>query len=519
LPSSASTVLFRLAFASLLAYCAIGTCASIDASVRLIPNRWDNTYTESPTLYAATRATSTGALYHSLFRPPYEVQPYGPLFYLLHAGISAISRNDVDSTTRRGRVLAFGCYLLCGWLIYRISRRLDFARPSSAAAALLFLGQPALFGWNVSVRPDMLCSFLMLSCLAAAIPVGDAPLRAWIGSGALAGLACSIKQPGAAAPLAVVLALVRENKRREAGIFALCAAIPIALFYGAAWMREPFFVEQVTTAGKGPWSIANAALFVFRKLTDVTYLIPLAIGGLGIEAALRSNLRTRMVAYFALASAGTGLLTMPQLGANMNYFFPALASCGLLVPFVVQRVRDRIRSPGLIAAIMAVLICAIPNELQPWRYDPPRFVRAPDEAYAPLRSLRVLSDTPFVSLRARDPELLDPYFLHAMERTDHWSSSAVVEDVQRETYDLIVIACDREFICRYRGVAFFSLEVVQAINAHYAVLCADSGALVLEPRSRPPAVTPETLDPILGEPCSADLRGSVPNLVFPESAS
>ena len=516
--ATASNALPRLAYLALLAYCALGSLALIHASARLLPNRWENTYTESPTVYVGAHAASSRHLYHSLSRPPYTVQPYGPLFYGLSAAVAAISGHDIDATARRGRLLVFSCYLLCGLVLFGTARRLGFSRPLSAIAGLLFCGQPALMGWNASVRPDMTSLLLMLASVGCAVRADDPPLRTWAGSGALTGLSFLIKPPGAAAGAAVFLALLRSGRRREASAFTLGAAAPVAIVLGWLWLREPFFAEQVTSPGKVPWSVADAVDFVIGRLGDITFGIPLAIGALGIAAALGANLQARIVAYFAIATAAMGLLTIPQLGGDENYFFPALAGCSLLAPFAVQWVQRRTSSPIVMASIIGVLVCAIPQVIDARRHSRSRHVYAPDDAYAPLRSLRILSDTPFIALRGRDPELLDPYSMHAMELAGSWNAAPIRENVERGDYDLIVLACGREFVCGYRGVAFFSREIVQSMNQNYEVLCADSRALVLTPRSREPAVSAAMLDPILGQPCATDQRGNAPNLVFPAAS-
>lgn len=511
--STTVRVLLRLAFVCLLAYYALGALALIRASVSMIGNRWENTYTESPTVYVATHAESSGRIYHSFSSPPYAPQPYGPLFYLLGAGIAKLSGQDIDLTFRHGRILSFSSYLLSGLVVLWITRRLGFSWLLSALAALMFWGQPVFIGWNVAVRPDMVCLLLMLLCLASALRAGDAPV--WVlGSGVLAALAFLIKQTGASAPAAVGFVLLLERNWRGASLFALSAALPVFLVLGALLLHEPFFLEQFTSATKGPWSIPDAARFLFYRLFDITILIPIAVGAFGIAAALRANMRTRMVAYFAISSGAMALLTIPQRGGDTNYFFPTLAACALLAPFAVGVVAERIRTTAMIASIIAVLLCALPIEMNPRRHVASREVHARDDAYLPLRSLRVLSDTPFIALHGRDPELLDPHYMSALEGAGHWSSSVVAEKIRRGDYDLIVTACNRQFVCAYRGIAYFSPAVVQRINEDYEVLCEDSSAVVMKPRFAQPKVTPEMLDPILGERCGTDRRGQAPQLRF-----
>src|SRR5262249_34688911 len=154
--------------------------------------------------------------------------------------------------------------------------------------ALMFLGQPAMIGWNTSVRSDMPCLLLMLVCLRMSLQIADRPAAASLGSGALAGIAFLFKQTAAAAPAAIFWVLLRAHRRQQAGLFALATASVVALGLGVVYARESYFLEQFTTAGKGPWSLSDAAGFLAHRLSDITWLFPLAIGALGIPAALRT---------------------------------------------------------------------------------------------------------------------------------------------------------------------------------------------------------------------------------------
>src|ERR1700692_1809355 len=123
-PHLALTVFSVSAFLCLAAYCALGAVAITAAGAKLLPNQTDNTYPETTNIYAAISAARTGRLYVEPSRPPYVLQPFRPLYYAINAALARASHLDFDLTRARGRLLTYGCFLLCAVIIFVICRRL-----------------------------------------------------------------------------------------------------------------------------------------------------------------------------------------------------------------------------------------------------------------------------------------------------------------------------------------------------------------------------------------------------------
>ena len=104
---SARKILVALAFAALAVYCAAGAYLVIAGSARMVPSPNENTYPESLMIYTAVQGARTGHVYLPLYSPPYALQQYGPLFYLLNFGVARASHLDLDLVTLRLRWLLF----------------------------------------------------------------------------------------------------------------------------------------------------------------------------------------------------------------------------------------------------------------------------------------------------------------------------------------------------------------------------------------------------------------------------
>lgn len=517
----ALTSLFSLAFLCLVVYCGSGAVMMTIGSAKLIPNQVENTYPESVNIYAAIGAARTGRLYSSPSQPPYILQPFGPLYYLINATIARASHLDFDSVRTRTRLLSYGCFLLSAVIIFLISKRLRFSTIASILAALMLLGQPYFLAWNATVRPDMLFLMVMLSGLLWAVE-GDALGGAgYVVAGILGGLAFLIKQPGIAGPLAIFAVLAYRRKYRCAAVYALGAMLPVALmFVMLLWRREPFF-EQFFLVGKGLWSLADGARFAFDKLWDFKMVVPIFIGAIGISQAIRGDTASWLIAAFAIANWAVGLSGLPQLGSNVNYFLPGLACCALLLPFAVQMVRQLLRWKAVAAATAALIIVVLLRTTFQVEDEVGWLMSAhwseAEKPYAALAPFKILSDRTIFTVHGRDPDLLDPYSARELELAGHWDSSPVITNVIRGDYDLIILAGSGHWpvIGDFRGIAYFSPALVKAINDNYRVLCSTMTSAVLSPRARDVEVAPTALGVALGQACGSGMRGHSPNLTIP----
>jgi hypothetical protein len=499
----------RLRFALIVAYCIIGAATVTVRSARLLRNPWENTYSEAPQTYVAISAAQTGKLYIPMSQPPYAPQAYGPLYYAANVPIARLAHLDVDLFTFYSRLIAYAVYLLCGVMVFLICWAAKSSPLHSTLAALLMLGQPLFYGWNISLRPDMLCLFVMLLSLYCAVRWGD---RLWYGyglAGVLAGIAFLIKQPGLAVAIAIFVVLLAEKQFKKAMVLTVGTVAPVVIVLSLLfWRRDPF-LQQMAFAGKSLWSVRNAAQFLAGQLVrGGCWIVPVCIGSLGFGRAVRLGNPSRMVASFALVTWLVGLSGMPQVGAYFNYFLPGLTGCALLLPYAIEMFRERGRLTPSTAVAGAIFLWALYTG---YRYEKSQdgYLLSPTQASLSwLAPFRVLSDQPAMNIHGLDPNLLDPFGAHVLELAAHWDSTPILENLDHGEYDLIIltrVGSERR-IPAFRGVSYFGPSEVKIINENYKVLCSTATSMVLEPRVREVGAAPQMFTQMFGKPCGITLR-------------
>lgn len=474
----------------------------------MISAQRDITYPESANSYLAVLGARTGQLYRSYSSPPYVVQPFGPLFYAVNAGIARAASLDLDKTDRICRVLSFCCYLLCGVAAYGITRELAFSKAESALAGLMLLAQPAFLEWDATARPDLASLLGMLLCLWFAIRAERTGQPGVVASGFFAGVAFLLKQSGAGAPAAVAIVWGFRKKYKQVFTLSVSAAIPVLLMLGFLLWRREHFLEQFAAFGKSIWSVPSVIGWLQQTRALMLLCFAGAIGAAGIGRALRGDGREKLVASFVLTNLCLALITIPQVAGNYNYFLPVVSGCALLLPFAMRAVSGS--QEWVAVGTLASVVLFVGTYETVWLTRLARTSRRAEVSYAGLAPFRILSEDPYFTVKGKEPELLDPYTSHVFELAGHWDSSEVVGKVREGRYDLVILPYGRK-VPTYRGVAFLGQSILDALNGEYEVLCDSQRVLVLKPRMREIAATPETLAPMFG-PC--ELRGTdaAPNL-------
>jgi hypothetical protein len=513
-PLPSPQTLTRLASYSLLFFCAIGSLLTVVGAAKIIRSRGETTGTESVNPYVSILAVQTGHLYHPLSAPPYTPQPFGPLFYLAGAGIARLSGLDIDTTFRLGRAMVVLSLLLCAATAWLISRQLGFTRNVSALTALTFLAQPFFARWSGTMRPDVPALLAMLLALYFALRIPEMGITASLLAGSLIGVGFLVKQTAAAAGLSIALVYLLNGRYKHIVVLVLSAAVPVAIAFALLVGNHEPFLEHFLAAGHESWSLAGAAAWLAEgHLSRPTAILSYAIGTVGFLRAIKLAEQAQMLASFAAITVFAGFALISQLGGAANYFLPGFAGCALLLPFAIRTFEENVRAPRAIAVLLvlifgaAVLDCAVGFYVLP---------RSSAGTYIPsgfLSSFKVLSDDPYLELHTRDPEIIDPFTIHSLELQRRWNPSGVVANAQAGVYDLVILGSGR-VIKDYRGIAFFGPAIVKALNENYEVLCGIGNALVLKPRSREAAASPDMLGRILG-PCV--VKPPEPNLMIRDS--
>ncbi|MGH9739553.1 MAG: ArnT family glycosyltransferase [Candidatus Acidiferrales bacterium] len=511
-----NVILFRVAFIVLLAYCTIGAALLLFDSVSMIPTQSDITYPEGAEAYLAILGARTGKLDHSVSAPPYVIQAYGPLFYVMNVAVARASKLDIDATLRNSRALTFGCFLLCGFMVFRISRTLQFSAVESGLAGAMLLAQPAFLMWDTTMRSDVPALLGMLLCVYFAVGEDRLGQKRFVFSGIAAGVAFLVKQSAATAPAAVAVALLSNRKNKPVLVLVASAALPVAIMLAfLLWHREAFLGHffALTT---GTWSLGAAARWMLTRRAISMLPVPLIIGGTGFFAAMQAGQRPRIIAWFALMSLVAGLATIPQVGGDVNYFLPVLAGSSLLLPFAMQTVK-RTLSGSLPIAMLAVAVplAGAVVDVGVWQRYRPNLGRT-HLPYGLLSPLSVLSDKPYVAMHAHNPGMLDPFTSHDFELKGRSDPAPVIAMIERGQYDLVILSSGR-VIRSYRGISYFGTPIVNALNEDYQVFCETPNALILKPRSREIPISAAAVSTIFGR-CATANRGAAPDLSLAKAA-
>ena len=110
---------------------------------------------------------------------------------------------------------------------------------------------------------------------------------------------------------------------------------------------------------------------------------------------------------------------------------------------------------------------------------------SPLQSWTGLEGKRILSTYPYIAVWSSRPELVDPYTAHYLEKKGKWTPLAVLDDVRRRRYDVVV--APTAGARPHRSLATISPTIWSAVVEHYEPFCPYEDISILAPRGRPPA--------------------------------
>jgi dolichyl-phosphate-mannose-protein mannosyltransferase len=429
------------------------------------------TKAEGNQLDAILRLRAGSPLYVDFFHEPFLVTPYPPLMYAVDAVIAAALRLDIFQTTVAARgvsLLAMAAALL---VVYRLSRDLGAGGLAGAIAASLALTFPFMDGWAFTTRADGLA--IMLSLLASAALV-RAPGRLYVAV-IFSVLAFFTKQTMVAFPVAAVIWLVLDGRRRDAGYFvAVWAGLVTAIMLTLHVLTNGLYELNTIVAHMNPTNGFDAAAAAFLQLSRQAWLpIALAIGWLITE--LRRGGRPSLIGWYWLASMAITLYTLRGRGAAENYFIePGLLSCALAGPSIaaIWARLPRTVWPSIASATalsLAAVLWSLPN-LKYWVSDNKGSDPAPGTLSEVAQSQRVLAEEPTMVVLAGKPLLAsDPWTMSAMSSAGRYDLTEILGLIQAHSFDLIVIRGNARESRAINGQTKWPPAVLRAVSEHYVV--------------------------------------------------
>lgn len=469
----------------------------------------DVLYPESAGVQIALWCAHTGRIFPHFHSSPFTPAVYGPAFYL---GLGLIERwfhLGFFHLLVLGRLISFGSFLAVGLLLFVLVRRLGFNYLSALTAAVAMWSGFDFTMWISSARPDLPALF----CTALGLL-----LAAWDGSprrGLIlaSGLACSsawlLKQSFVAVPLAILLWLLMQKRRREAAVFFAACALPALLVlawplvHGEPVLRSLTLLRHSVMQPRIGWQMLYANLV---NIPANSWLF--AWGLIGWLAVLRGSEKqnpARLLAiYFPIAWI-LPVVPLMQAGAAINYLFEGWLAAALLLPDAFEALRSSwLRISAFSRSLALVLLLAFVCGFQLPQYWHVQYLFNP-QGYGnlrPLRAYRIFSSDDYLTVHGRNPELLDPDLAHILELTGYWSSAPIVRQLNRHYYDYLFVAVLwGGSLPQYRGIPYYSPMVLEAINRNYVSDCISDGMTVWRPRGRLSPLSSAAVSRILGASC------------------
>lgn len=477
----------------------------LTASIQAIFVQNDVSYPEGSWIYAFITSYHTGKLYSVPYKSPFNVQMYGPLFYLSGWLVATIARGGVMLTTELFRSVSLASYaassVLIGCLSWKLERRAHWVAASVVLALACDWATPF-----ATARPDILSVFFILCALTVyQFAEGRSRWVFWVG--VLTALSCMTKQ--STAPILAALLADTLLARRFRNTFALIAgSIPIpALIFVSLWLRhEPFF-ENVVAVSHAIYSWASAGRVVLHlAYADPIAAIPIVLGLVGAGVSWK-NEKYRAILLTCSVAWISNLAALANRGGSKNYLILPWLLTILLIPAGLTRIEEWTRQslvlPLALASLGLILLIPqgnLPSKL-PADLDP-----------SGVGNIKMLTDIPFLEERSREPQLLDPIFYHQIFLQKLWSSDPVVQQIQSEQYDVIIVSgedaqADTGFVVQgFRGISRWGADTLGPIRDHYRTLCEVPGYIALVPDLRADAVGVKDIEHIFHKPCVATER-------------
>jgi hypothetical protein len=450
----------------------------------------DTTYPEGASVYAFLYAIRTGHLYASPFQYPWNVQLYGPLFYITGASIAWISHSNPLATTVVFRFLAFASLTGSAALLALMTWKLEHSRRWSLLVFLMGLG----FSWGlpffITARPDTLSSLFFLAGLAVYL-VADDRLGTVCVCGALCSISALFKQ--STAPLLLMLLLDPLIRRQLTQAFAMLAGaltVPMIVFLALRLRREPFAANFFAISHSRVDLARIGSIFTDALHQDEIAAMHLALAILGMVVS-RSTPGYASLARITLAAWLFTLVSLANVGSNFNYLVLAYLLSLVFVPpaFIWLSHCSRLlqRAPVLLGVMGIVVLIrhaatAVPNA-------------APSELDAvPIQNLVLLSDVPFLEAQSRDPQFFDPFYYQLLFMNKNFSSAAFDEEIARDAFDLVLIqgydAAGQapSAAPTFEALPWWGNQTLHELQSRYRVLCEvgrdRDGVMALVPQNR-----------------------------------
>ncbi len=473
--------------------------------------RNDTEYPEGACVYAFLKAWRTGALYTDPLQLPLNVQLYGPAFYIIGAVLAKLAHGDQFLTAEFVRILSllsfFGSIAIAGYLSWKLER----SKPWTAASVIIGIACSWAIPNVASARPDSL-SFLFIFGSIAIYQAAQGRSRFLFSAGLAASISFLTKQSTIPVLIALLVdCLIARRFRNAATLVAGSLPVPALLFL-LLWLRHEPFLSNFVAIGHGvmdPHSVVPTIINYFR--TNQVAIIPVLVACLGATVSWRkTQYRTLLLA----AAFGTtaSLLALANVGGAANYLVLPWLLMLPLIPAGLTRLEQWTQRSFLVSFVPSVIgVILLLHQRDLLTRHPPG-----DLDLRALRKYKILSNSPYIEIGSREPQLMDPYFYHDLAVQNLWSFAPIARQIDNQEYDFVLIrgsdgrTSSVFWISGFRGISFWGSEDLFELEKHYRVLCEiredPDGYLALVPKDRISLIQKADIGNIFRQSCSPTSR-------------
>lgn len=249
-------------------------------------------------------------LYYDLDQYPFTVNPYGPIFYSLLAGLFSLGAPILLA----GRLISLAALAGTVYLSAEIARVLTANRYAAWTAALLTGTTANLLSWGNTGQTDSLALFFSIAAFYLYLRYDRSPATALIvGSGVSIALAIFVKQSFVAAGAAVAVLMLWNHRKAGVKFVAALGLSGVGLVLGLNWLSGGGYFDHAVRTNLNPFSLQK-----FGQQAEYFMLVSGCLLLLALAAPIATRRLTQFHLYLGLAFV-VFALTASKVGSDLNY--------------------------------------------------------------------------------------------------------------------------------------------------------------------------------------------------------
>lgn len=497
----------RLVLGSILLLGAVRAAAYFVYAAGALTAPLETFHLEAKMVLLAQRVQAGVRLYPDWQAYPHVANFFGPAYFVLVGLLGRLAGADIDQLFAIGRGVTFASALLTtlglAWFLYR-----RYGRRAAWAGGLLSLGSPAMIGFSVMVRPDMMAETLGI---AGFFLSGHRTRPGFVAGCVLLVLAVLTKQTAAIFLLAAAVALVLEGQgksRRALGLLGGCMAALLVLIAAINAGLEPNLARSLVGESRTPWSLEAWSRTFWRVGLGAPDLFVFPMIGLVFWS--RGRFRDPRLIVLAIVVLASSLGASGKRGADLNYYLSLRVVEALAIGTLWSAAASVTSRGGRAAIVLAATLGgialwpstqtavaqAILSQQTAGVMAGPAgrsFVRTYQRIIQAAEDpgVRLLTDSGLIDLHQKERAAFgDPWLFRLLVETGQIRPLKMQGWIDSEAYDLVVTTSDL-FSPGYVDYEFgLPMVLVERLRIHYVPAGFESGLFFYRRREAGPTAPP-----------------------------